>query len=133
MTARERVAEFLRQWAKMRDKGEHIYGVATDPHGDPAVLRASDLRNVLAELAALTEQRDEARGLAAKYEAELAQQRPVIAAVTDLAVSADGYNGATRNLDENGLRRAQYWRRMVGESHRLRDAIDALTEGDHHD
>lgn len=46
-TPEARVAEFLRQWALMRDKSDDIYGVHADPNGKMAQLTASDLHAVL--------------------------------------------------------------------------------------
>lgn len=46
--AAERVAEFLRQWALMRDKVDRIYGVHADVNADMADLLASDLYELLA-------------------------------------------------------------------------------------
>lgn len=54
-TVAERVAEFLRQWAMMRDKSHDIYDVLADPDGEMATLTTNDLHAVLDEL---TEQRE---------------------------------------------------------------------------
>lgn len=50
MTPEERVREFLRQWAMMRDKSDDIYGVYADVHAEMATLTATDLRSLLDEL-----------------------------------------------------------------------------------
>lgn len=50
--ATERVAEFLQAWAKLRDKGDLVYGVGVDPEKDgTADLLASDLQDILEDLA----------------------------------------------------------------------------------
>lgn len=50
MTARERVAEFIRQWGMVKDRPDLVYGVHFDPKTDDgAELLASDLSELLSE------------------------------------------------------------------------------------
>ena len=45
-----RVEEFLRQHGNSKDRGDHVYGIHTDPAAEMAVLYASDLRAIVQTL-----------------------------------------------------------------------------------
>lgn len=90
MTPEESIAEFLRQHdMRLGADREELYTLAIDANAAPAVLRASDLRALLAEVRQLTEDRDRARDAAVALEQENARQAEESARL--LTAVADAY------------------------------------------